>query len=64
MMYLLNLWLKQKYPIKDYENAVIDPDIAEVKRKKLLKDARDLLRENHMIKILNNISCNEKKTDI
>lgn len=55
-MYLLNLWLKKKFPTKDYENADIDPDITEIKRKKLL----NTLRESHINKILTGISCNEK----
>ncbi|MDD3000610.1 MAG: hypothetical protein PHF29_02535 [Candidatus Riflebacteria bacterium] len=51
-MYLLKHWFRKKFPFKDYEKAIIDPDPIIEKRKRLLKQAQEEIRNNIKKEIL------------
>lgn len=51
-MYLLKQWFRRKFPFKDYEKTMIDPDPIIEKRKKLLKQAHEEIRNSSKKEIL------------
>jgi len=62
-MYLLKQWFRRKFPFKDYEKALIDPDPIIEKRKKLLKKAHEEIRNNLKREILIKLLYDSNRSD-